>query len=247
MDAAASDLFSSFGFTQLIDIPTRITENTISLIDLIFEMNTERVSSHGTLPKIADHDGIIVSYDLESEKTKSKSKIIYDYNKVDENGLINFIKKIDFDTAVFQYPIIEQAELFTNVLKNAFAQFVPCKTVPIRINDQPWSNSYTRLLLRKKNRNYQLYKKINNKYIELLQKDAKPEIITKYLHKKNKAFERARDAANESTKANRRVKYAFFNSVNSTMNNSSISPKKKFQILLKLMKNNKFNSYSPFD
>ena len=69
-DAAASDLFSSFGFTQLIDIPTRITENTISLIDLIFEMNTERVSSHGTLPKIADHDGIIVSYDLESEKNK---------------------------------------------------------------------------------------------------------------------------------------------------------------------------------
>ena len=182
---------------------------------------------------------------MESEKTKSKSKIIYDYNKVDENGLINFIKKFDFDTAVFQYPIIEQAELFTNVLKNAFAQFIPCKTVPIRINDQPWSNSYTRLLLRKKNRNYQLYKKINNKYIELLQKDAKPEIITKYLHKKNKAFERARDAANESTKANRRVKYAFFNSVNSTMNNSSISPKKKFQILLKLMKNNKFIPIPP--
>ena len=28
LDAAASDLFSSYGFSQLIDIPTRVTENT---------------------------------------------------------------------------------------------------------------------------------------------------------------------------------------------------------------------------
>ena len=48
LDSAGSDLFSSFGFTQLIDIPTRITENTTSLIDLFFEMNID------TLPKISD-------------------------------------------------------------------------------------------------------------------------------------------------------------------------------------------------
>ena len=51
LDAAASDLFSSFGFTQLIDIPTRITQDTTSLIDLVFECNTDNISSHGTLPK----------------------------------------------------------------------------------------------------------------------------------------------------------------------------------------------------
>jgi hypothetical protein len=32
LDASAPDLFSSFGFQQLIDIPTRVTENTVSLI-----------------------------------------------------------------------------------------------------------------------------------------------------------------------------------------------------------------------
>ena len=36
LDATAPDLFSSYGFTQLIDIPTRITDNTMSLIDLFF-------------------------------------------------------------------------------------------------------------------------------------------------------------------------------------------------------------------
>ena len=117
--------------------------------------------------------------------------------------------------------------------------------MPIRVNDQPWSNSYTRLLLRKKNRNYQFYKKANNIYNNLLRQQACPEILTKHLNKRNKAFKRARIAANESTKANRRVKLAFYDSVNSTMRNSSISAKKKFQILLKLMKNNKFSPTPP--
>ena len=65
------------------------------------------------------------------------------------------------------------------------------------------------------------------------------------MRKKTKAFERARDAANESTKANRRVKFAFFNTVNSTMINTSISPKKTFQIVLKLMKNNEYTPSPP--
>ena len=88
---------------------------------------------------------------------------------------------------MFQKPIINQAELYTKVLIDAFSQFIPCKIVPIRVNDQPWSNSYTRLLLRKKNRNYQLYKKANNKYKNLLeQQNVSQEIMTKYFNKKQK-------------------------------------------------------------
>ena len=246
LDTAASDLFSSFGFTQLIDIPTRITQDTTSLIDLIFESNTDTVSAHGTLPQIADHDGVLVSYYIESQKQNIKTKIIYDYKNADVNGLIDHIKHFDFNTAVFQYPTATQAELYTNVLTDAFSLFIPCKTVQIRQNDQPWSNSYTRLLLRKKNRNYQIYKKAHTIYNSLLDgQNISPEIVTKYLNKKNKAFTKARNSANESTKANRRVKFAFYNTVNSTMNNSSISAKKKFQILLKLMKNSKYSPTPP--
>ena len=117
----------------------------------------------------------------------------------------------------------------------------------MREDDQPWSSSYTRLLLRKKNRNYRFYKKYNSQYNFLLnQENTNPEILTKYLDKKNKAFLKARKAANQSTMANKRAKLAFFNSVNSTMNNCSISAKKKFNILQKLMKNNKFLPTPPF-
>ena len=101
-------------------------------------------------------------------------------------------------------------------------------------------------MLRKKNRNYQIFKKANSNYEFIIsQPNSSQDVVTKYLVKKNKAYLKSRLAANESTKANRRAKFAFYNNVNSTMNNFNISAKKKFSILLKLMKNNKFSPTPP--
>ena len=100
-DAFAPDLFTSLGFTQIIDIPTRVTEDTVSLIDLFFVNKTDDIIYHGTLPKIADHDGIIASFHLDIQKPKIKTKLIYDYKNADVNGLINHFKSFDFYSAVF--------------------------------------------------------------------------------------------------------------------------------------------------
>ena len=59
------DKMVTTGFTQIIDIPTRVTNDTISLIDLFFADSTDDIICHGTLPKISDHDGIVASYNIE--------------------------------------------------------------------------------------------------------------------------------------------------------------------------------------
>ena len=51
-------------------------------------MNTDTVSCHGALPKIADHAGVLVSYSIESQSQKAKTKYIYDYKNADVTGLI---------------------------------------------------------------------------------------------------------------------------------------------------------------
>ena len=248
LDATAPDLFASHGFTQLIDIPTRVTRDSTSLIDLFFTNNTDDIMCHGTLPRIADHDGVLASFKLDLQKQKAKTKIIYDYKNADVIGLTNHIKNFDFSSAVFSLPAALQAEKFDQILIDAFAQFIPCKTVTIRPNDQPWSNSYTRLLQRKKNRNYLIYKKINSDYNVLLNhNNTSPEVLTRFCLKKDRAHAKARNAANASNLANRRTKMAFYNTINSTMNNFAISAKKKFSILLKLMKTNKFSGCSPLN
>ena len=79
----------------------------------------------------------------------------------------------------------------------------------------------------------------------LKQQNASRELVTHFLHKRNRAHNKARDAANESAKSNRRAKAAFHDTVNNTLRNSSLSAKKKFSILFKLMKNNKFSNIPP--
>ena len=112
--------------------------------------------------------------------------------------------------------------------------------------EEEWCNSFTRLLLRKKNRNYLFYKKCQLEYKKILDSpNSSPDIVTKLLNKRNKAWEKSRNSANESTKSNRRAKLDFYNTVNCTMHNYSISAKKKFSILLKLMKNLKFSTLPP--
>ena len=75
LDSSAPDLFQSFGFSQVIDIPTRVTDNTTSLIDLIFVSSIDNITSHGTLGKIADHDGIFITFQCTQEKQKPKPKM----------------------------------------------------------------------------------------------------------------------------------------------------------------------------
>ena len=246
LDASAPDLFSSFGFQQLIDIPTCVTENTVSLISLIYVNKPDDVICHGTLHKIADHDGVLVSFNTKCVKPKPKTKTIYDYKNADIEGLIKFIKDFDFENVVFSKPVHMQTDVYSEILKQGFAQFVPVKTITIRPSDAPWCNSYTRLLLRKKNRNYQIYKKYETDYKNILNSNnPQPEIVTRYLNKRDKSLKKSRESANESSKANRRVKNAYSNTINSVLNNPSITAKKKFGILLKLMRNNKFSDTPP--
>ena len=246
LDAVAPDVFSSYGFIQLIDIPTRITENSMSLIDLIFVNKPDDVICHGTVPKIADHDGVIVCFNTKNKKPKNQTKVVFDYTNADIEGLIKFIKECNFNELVFSNPVTDQADIFGDILKDAFHRFVPNKSVVIRPSDQSWCNTFTRLLLRKKNRNYLFFKKCEKDYLNCLkQQNPSPELVTRLLNKKNKASQKSREAANDSNKANRRAKAAYFNTINDTLKSPLLTPKKKFNILLKLMKSNKFSSIPP--
>ena len=131
LDTSAPELFSSHGFSQLIDIPTRVTSSCVSLIDLIFTTNPDTVQCHGTLPRIADHDGTFVSFQFSKQRQDVSSKIIYDYKNIDEEGLINHIKDYNFENSVFSQPIAKQADLLTKILTEALVKFVPIKEVKI--------------------------------------------------------------------------------------------------------------------
>ena len=108
LDSTAPDLFSSYGFSQLIDIPTRVTENSVSLISLIYANQLDDILCHGTLHRIADHDGVLASFNTKSIKPKHKTRTCYDYKNADVEGLIQYIKNYDFENGVFSTSVQNQ-------------------------------------------------------------------------------------------------------------------------------------------
>ena len=116
LDNLAPELFCSHDFKQLIDIPTRVTDKTVSLIDLIFTNNVDNIQSHGTLSPIADHEGIFVTFHCVQAKSKTITKTVYDFKNIDEISLRNYIKSFDFESNIFSKPIDQQAILMTNFL-----------------------------------------------------------------------------------------------------------------------------------
>ena len=222
LDTSAPELYASFGFTQLIDIPTRVRENTISLVDLFFVSCIDTVKSHGTLPPIADHDGIFTSFISVKSQYKPVKRTVYDYKNADEKGLLNFISEYNYISTVFSKAVAEQAEALSNILIEARNMFIPVKEISIHPNDQPWSNTYTRLLMRCKNRNYQLFKKMSGKYPSTLSKNNTDyDTVTRLKSKNDKLYTKYKSSLNESNKANRRCKLSFFNTVNATMKNAT--------------------------
>ena len=134
----------------------------------------------------------------------------------------------------------------TNILTESFLKFVPSKQVTIRPMAPAWTNTYTRLLQRRKNRNYTFYKQARTRYMTASSNPASnPDILITLQNRQNKAYSKATESRNNSTNANKRAKTSFYNSVNSTMNNSFISAKKKFGILKKLMQNQKVSTIPP--
>ena len=246
LDQTAPELFSSYGMQQLIDIPTRVREHTISLVDLFFVSTIDNVKAHGTLPAIADHDGIFASFHSIKTRAKPLKKNVFDYKNADEQGLLKYMKEIDFEREIFSKPTTEQAEALSEILIGAREKFIPSKQITIHPTDQPWSNNFTRLLLRRKNRNYLMFKKASIKYKNYVNNpNAKDDISTRLKNQKQKAFEKCKESNDESKKGNRRSKLNFFNSVNATMKNPNITAKKKFTILSKLMKTQKVATVPP--
>ena len=74
LDMSAPELFSSHGFQQLIDIPTRMTTNTVSLIDLVFSDNIDNIQCQGTVSPIADHEGVFVCFHCISVQEKPSTR-----------------------------------------------------------------------------------------------------------------------------------------------------------------------------
>ena len=73
------------------DTSTRCTHKLLTnipieqlLISLIFVSDTDNIQCHGTLLRIADHEGVFVNFHCIRQKSKTATRKIYYYKNIDE-------------------------------------------------------------------------------------------------------------------------------------------------------------------
>ena len=171
------DIIMLNNLVNIINVPTRVTNTSQTLLDPIVLSETIKVLDSGIVnvpADISDHSATYVFLPFSYNHSTAFKRVVWQYKKGDFckfNRLISstdweFLKNDSLDNA---------CENFTSVFINLAKECIPCKEVTIRPNDKPWYDSEIRTASRKRDRlrnkaaksgttqDWQNYKKIRNK------------------------------------------------------------------------------------
>lgn len=145
---------------QVINEPTRITEHSATLLDLIFTNSPGYFVKSGTLspPGDCDHSLVHAHMSISFAKPKSYMRHVWDYSRIDYNKLSEALCSDNWEVI---FNCVEDVDVLYNRWFESFRQIlemcVPNGMVVIRPMDNPWMNSKIRKAIRKRNRLLKFY------------------------------------------------------------------------------------------
>lgn len=135
-----SDLY---GLNQLINEPTRVTESSSTLIDLIFTNHADKVSCSGVSHiGISDHSLVYVYRKLSSDlSSKGHSYISYrNFRNFNRDNFRNEISQQDWSFDESEDPNLVWSNWKTKFLR-VVNSHAPIRTRRAKLNNSPWINS----------------------------------------------------------------------------------------------------------
>ena len=156
IDSSALKFFNSyvtepFAFTQIVDKPTRITEDTSTLIDLMLTSNSDNVKAHGVVdtPGISDHCLIFMAYSLKKPKFKPKILTRRDFRKFNEHLFVKDMERAPWGNilAVADDDIDNKVTIFENIHREIIDKHAPFRTFRVTRPASPWLNDDIKKLM----------------------------------------------------------------------------------------------------
>ena len=142
------DCMSLFSLKNVINEPTRVTDNSATLIDPIIVSDVVETLDSGTLDVdgfISDHKATYISIQISINLSNSYFREIWNYKTADFNSLNNLIQNFDLGSIINEMFSVDQAcENFTNKFLKFCDDCIPRKKVLTRQNDKPWFSSELR-------------------------------------------------------------------------------------------------------
>ena len=163
------DLLQHFSLRQLIDEATHFTEQSTSLIDLIIVRNTNNILSWGVAdPFIPDltryHCPVFFFLKFIRPKARTYKRKIWNYQRADFVKYRQLLSEHDIVTQIRDHDLDTGVQIIADAIFDAAEKSIPNKVVNIRPYDYPWLTRNIKLLVRRRRRIYNKFKKTKNLY-----------------------------------------------------------------------------------
>ena len=135
-----SQLLKTNGLKQIINIPTRITDTTESLLDHILVNTSNKISQSGVISKgISDHDMIFCTRKHYKDKSGKHNSIkIRSMKNYSAELFLEELSKITFpDYSTFQCVNNAYSD-FVDKLMSVIDKIAPIKEIRVKGNSKPW-------------------------------------------------------------------------------------------------------------
>ena len=174
-------ILGSHDLHNVIKEPTRVTETTSTLLDLLITTDTSKITASGTFdPGLSDHCLIYGIIKLTRSRTSPKYINAKNYKRVNVDRL-----KHDFSTAPWSAieafeDVDDVAWAWETLYKDIISEHIPQRRVKTRSDNLPWMNSHIRKIMNKRYKvlkrakqtrsaeHWAEYKKLRNQVTKLL-------------------------------------------------------------------------------
>ena len=139
--ALNNHIIEPFDLVQLIKSPTRITETSSTLIDLILVSREENVLFSGACdaPGISDHHFTYLAYNIKKEKEKPKIVKTRCFKNFNFEGFGQYVEKLNWESIIGVGNINTKVTILENMINEALDKYAPFKTFTIRKSgNTPW-------------------------------------------------------------------------------------------------------------
>ena len=194
-DLQLKDTLIGLGLVQVIDHPTRVTDTTANLRDLVMTSNTERILDSGLLspfPHI-DHIPTYISVKCTPPDTKISRLHLWDYKKMNIKLFVDLLMHDDWDE-IMNRDVNKATEMLTRTILEAAQKSIPQSIIRLHGRDKPWVTQVLKIEIARRNRlfkrakstetqrSWTLWKLQRNKVTEL-NKNLKATNVRKQVHK----------------------------------------------------------------
>lgn len=157
--------FSNNNFLTIhVDEPTRITEDSATILDQFISNVPNLVKDVTVHPPLStnDHCTISITINLKVSNLSNYTRHLWNYKNADFIGLNEAILNYDWEPCFQGDDINETLGKWTTSFLNLARQYIPNKVITIRSRDSPWFSGELRKLLRKKNKLHRTAKQYNS-------------------------------------------------------------------------------------